>query len=237
MAVLRLWPYVGGMSSSPRVLAVCLFLVAVRAPLAEAATFGSSLRRPANTNWGCEAAPVYDPFSGGATLQPTGVTTCTLWSAGRIGSSRNWSSAPADGRVTRIRVRSGRNPAPLRLTILEASTRANPDGGGGDFLCCTGGFQGRVFRPRPNAVTTRRVNARVTRDRDGNTTYYDIVGLSAMGPGTLPLHDTGTGGQLVQGSPLSVFNYPHIRRGETRVDNHSADGLEILFRWRFERAE
>lgn len=215
-----------------RSLAV-LLLPLLGAPAAHAASFGSSLSRPANTSWGCESAPTYDPFSGGATLQPTGVTTCTMRSAGRIGSLRNWSSAPADGRVTQIKVRSGPNPAPLRLTILEASTRKNRDQGGGDFLCCTGGRQGRVFRPRPNAVTTRSVNMRVTRDRDGNATYYDIVALSAMGPGTLPLHDNGRGGQLAQGSPLSSFSYPRIRRGETRVDHRDADGLELLFRWRF----
>jgi hypothetical protein len=86
-------------------------------------------------------------------------------------------------------------------------------------------------------VTTRRVNVRVSRDREGNTDYYDIVALSAMGPGTLPLHDNGTGGQLAQGSPLSVFSYPHIRPGETRVDNRSADGLELLFRWTFQPAK
>jgi hypothetical protein len=216
-------------------IALALVLAAVLAPVAEAATFGSSLRRPANAGWGCESAPVYDLFNR-PSLEPTGVTTCTMRSGGRIGSLRNWASAPADGRVTRIRVRSGPNPAPLRLVVLQSSVTTQPGQPGGDYLCCTASFLGRVFRPRPNAVTRRRVNVRVERDRDGNTEYVDEVGLSAMGPGTLPVHDDGTGGQLRQGAPLSVFSYPHMRRGDTRVDRISADGLELLFRWTFRRA-
>ena len=215
--------------------AVALGLL-VAAP-AHAASFGSSLRQPANTGWGCESAPTYDVFTNLGTLRPSGVSTCTLRSGGRIGSLRNWSNAPADGRITQIRVRSGANPAPLRLTILQASTRSNTTGSGGDYSCCTPRYLGRAFRPRPNRVTTRRVNVRITRDRDGNRSYFDVVGLSAMGPGTLPLSDNHTGGQLRAGSPLTAFSYPHMRRGDTRVDAIPADGLELLFHWTFRRSK
>ena len=223
-----------------RTLAVSAAAVAVGlivGPPAHAASFGSSLRQPANTAWGCESAPTYDVFTNRGTLQPSGVSTCTLRSGGRINSSRNWSNVPADGRVTRISVRSGSNPAPLRLTILQASTRSNIFGSGGQYSCCTPRYVGRVFRPRPNAVTTRRVNVRVSRDRVANRSYFDVVGLSAMGPGTLPLNDDNTSGQLRTGSPLSVFSYPYMRRGGTRVDAIPADGYELLFRWTFRRSK
>jgi hypothetical protein len=210
-------------------MAVLLSLVA--ACSAQAANFGSNLNRAANTAWGCESAPVYDPFAGGATLQPTGQTTCTLRSAGRIGSLRNWNAAPGRGRITRIRIRSGANPAPLRLTILAAHTQTYEGQSGGDYLCCTATFLRRTFRPRANAVTTRRVNVPVSRVRDGRTTYIDEIALSVMGPGTLPLHDEGTAGQLANGSALTVFNWPFIRNGETTGSGLSADGLELLLRW------
>ena len=213
-------------------MAVLLSLVA--ACSAQAANFGSNLQQTPNTAWGCESAPVYDPFAGGAVLQPTGQTTCTLRSGGRIGSPRNWSSAPGRGRITRIRIRSGANPAPLRLTVLLAHTRTYEGQSGGDYLCCTATFLGRVFRPQANAVTTRRVNVPVTRIRDGRITYIDEIGLSVMGPGTLPLHDEGTAGQLANGSALTIFNYPFIRNGETTGSGLSADGLELLLRWTYQ---
>jgi uncharacterized protein YraI len=203
---------------------------------ASAARFGSSLKQPADAGFGCESVPTFDVFTGAPTLAPSGHTTCTVRSSGRIGSNKNWSSVPSDGRIVRISVRSGPNPAPLRLSVAEASTRANPNGAGGDFLCCTVRHLGRTFRPRANAVTSQRVNVRVSRDKVGNASYYDVVGLAAMGPGTLPLHDERTAGQFAQGSGLVNFDWPHVRRGESRVGSHGADGLELLFRWEFERA-
>jgi hypothetical protein len=213
---------------------MAVLLTIVAACPAQAVNFGSNLQRTANTAWGCESAPVNDPFAGGATLQPTGQTTCTLRSLGRIGSSRNWRSVPGPGRVTRIRIRSGANPAPLRLTILQAAVTTYEGQAGGDYNCCTATFLGRVFRPRANAVTTRNVNVPVSRERDGRTTYIDEVALSVMGPGTLPLHDDGSGGQLATGSPWTAFHYPITRRDEPRDIGLSADGLELLFRWTFQ---
>jgi len=94
---------------------------------------------------------------------------------------------------------------------------------------------GRRFTPRPNAITTRRANVRVSRDREGNGEFFDVVGLAAVGPGTLPLHDERTAGQFRQGSGLASFSWPHVRPGEIRIEEHRADGLELLLRWEFER--
>lgn len=224
------WPRQAG-----RALAVAAALTLGAASTADAQTFGSNLRQPANAGFGCESVPTFDVFTGAPTLAPSGQSTCSLRSSGRIGSLRNWSAAPADGRIVRISVRSGPNPAPLRVWIGAASTRSD-GAGGGDFSCCTVRRVTRVFRPRPNRVTTRRVNLRVTRDRSGNADFFDVVGLSGAGPGTLPLHDEQTAGQFRQGSGLVNFTWPQVRRGDTRVDWHPADGLELLFRWRFRRA-
>lgn len=218
-------------SALPLVLAASL----VTAGAADAARFGSSLKRPADAGFGCESVPTFDPFTGAPTLAPSGHTTCTVRSSGRIGSFKTWSAVPADGRIVAISVRSGPNPAPLRLSIAGASTRANNQGGG-DFLCCTGRHLGRTFTPRPNRVTTQRVNVRVFREKDGNGDHFDVVGLAAVGPGTLPLHDERTAGQFREGSGLMNFSWPYVRRKETRIEQHRADGLELLFRWEFERA-
>lgn len=220
------------------VATVALIVAAVSAP-AEGARFGSSLKKPSDAGFGCESVPTFDVFTGAPTLVPSGHTTCTVRSGGRIGSLKAWSAVPADGRIVRISVRSGNNPAPLRLSIAEASVRANPPESGetaGDFLCCTVRYLGPRFTPVPNAVTTRRVNVRVSRDRVGNSSYFDVVGLAAVGPGTLPLHDELTAGQFRQGSGLVSFGWPHVRRGETRIEEHRADGLELLLRWEFKRA-
>jgi len=37
------------------------------------------------------------------------------------------------------------------------------------------------------------------------------------------------------GSGLTSFSWPYVRRGETRLEEHRADGLELLLRWEFER--
>ena len=219
----------------PRTALVLSLAVALFAPAAtEAKRFGSSLGQPADALFGCESVPTFDVFTGQPTLAPSGESTCTVRSGGRIGSLRSWSAVPGNGRIFRYSVRAGPNPAPLRLSIAEASTRANP-GGGGDFLCCTVRYLGPTFRPRPNAITTRRANVRVSYSKVGNADYFDVVGLAAVGPGTLPLHDERTAGQFRQGSGLVSFSWPFVRRGETRIESHRADGLELLLRWEFQR--
>lgn len=208
------------------------------APAADAKRLGSNLKQPADAGFGCESTPTFDVFTGAPMLAPSGHTTCSLRSAGRIGSLRNWSAAPSDGRIVRISVRSGANPAPLRMWVAQASTRENPsgdpNGAGGDFLCCSIRYVSKAFRPRPNAITTRRVNVRVSRDKKKNGEFFDVVGLSGAGPGTLPLHDELTAGQFRQGSGLVNFGWPEVQRGDTRIDQHRADGLELLFRWEFQ---
>ena len=57
--------------------------------------------------------------------------------------------------------RAGRNPAPLRVTILTSSSSVTSG-----YTCCTARRLGPVFRPRANRITTLRTNFRVRRDID-----------------------------------------------------------------------
>lgn len=208
----------------------------VGAASADAATFGSSLRPPANAGFGCESALQPDPFTGAPVLVPTGARTCTLRSNGRVNSNRNWAGVPANGRIKRYAVRAGRNPARLRLTILSGSLQVDPTGETSNYSCCTARRFGPVFRPRANRITRRRINMRVFnyRRRDGRQ-FFDLVGLTAVGPGSLPLFTEGRHFSFQSGSAITTFYYPHTRRGEPRPESNAIDGFELLLRWTWRR--
>lgn len=220
----------------PTALALALLLVA--AVSAEAVPRGSSLRQSANVPFGCEGALRPNPIFGYPEIVATGNRTCTLRGAGNIGGRISPSIVPGRGRITRFSVRVGRNPAPLRLTIATGSTTP-PDptaGTSGDFRCCTTRFFGPAFRPRANAVTTRLVNIPVdNQQRGGGASFFDVVTISAMGPGSLPLHTTGNHFTFAFGSPLTYFYYPYMRLREPRPEANGADGFEVLLRWEWVR--
>ena len=191
--------------------------------------FGSSLRATPNLNIGCDLAPILNPITGQPMLAATGQTTCTFRNLGYLYSNKITSFVPGNGTVTRFRVKSGPNPAPLRLTISES----------GLGTCCTARSFSRVFRPRANRTTTFNVNMRVTRSAhrlpNGQLEQItDVVGLTAVGLGTLPFHDEGTAGTFTPGSGFTQLWYPLTARGEPRVEGIvTADGLETLFQWTF----
>jgi hypothetical protein len=209
-----------------------VLLLALAVPVsADARFFGGRLNAAPNVGFGCEAAPVLDPITGVPSLFATNQRTCTFRHVGYINTNRITSIVPANGRIVRIRVRAGRNPAPLRLTILGASSSL-----GNGFSCCTARRFGRVFRPRANRVTTIRTNIRVHRSNpNGASQFNDVVALSAVGPGTLPMRDQGTAGTFTPGSALTELWYPLTARGDPRVEQTRADGLDLLFQWDFRR--
>jgi hypothetical protein len=208
---------------------------------AGAVTFGSALgaNRPANAGFGCESALRPNAFTGAPELQPTGHNTCSLRSNGRIGSNRNWALVPRRGRITSYAVRGGRNPARVRLTIFTGSTQFDPEfdpntGSGNTYSCCTARFHGPIFRPRPGLVTRRAANIRVYNfhGRNGRT-FFDVVGLTVIGPGSLPLFTEGRHFGFQNGSAMTTFYYPFARIGEPRPESNAVDGLELLLRWNF----
>lgn len=218
----------------------CLALLALPAT-ASATWYGSTMRGPANAQYGCEAATIFGPL-GGVVVSPTNQTSCTYQHLGYTGSLRPGSIVPSSGRIVRIRVRSGPSPARLRLTILTGSARIDTLTGQdipGTYTCCTARYIGRAFRPRANAVTVRRVNVPVFVTRSTQlqvrTKASDIVAVSASGPGTLPLRIDPGVGTIAQGAPQARGFWSATAKGEPRVDGYGMTGIDVLLGWDFRR--
>ena len=209
---------------------LALTLLALVPAVADAKFLGSTMSGKANVPFGCGLAPILDPITGAPILAPTGQRTCTFRHLGYINNfTRVTSLVPANGRIVRIRVKAGNNPARLRLTILTASSSLS-----NGFSCCTARKFGRVFRPRARRTTTIRTNVRVHRaNPNGSSQFNDVVALSAVGPGTLPMRDQGTAGSFAPGSAAAALWYPLTGIGDPRVEATTADGLDLLFQWDF----
>lgn len=224
------------------VLAAATLVAAVAASPASGRWYGSDMRGVANATFGCESALVIGAL-GGFELAPTNQRSCTYRHTGYFGSLRPTAVVPGTGTIKRIQVKSGPNPARLRLTILEGSSRVDTFTGAdlpGTYTCCTARYVGPAFRPRPNATTTRRVDVRVfnVRSKQLQTRIHasDVVALSAVGPGTLPLSITPGLGGYANGTPLLTGYFPLTKVGEPRVDGYTLSGIDLLFRWDFRPA-
>jgi hypothetical protein len=214
---------------------------AVLAAPASARWYGSTFRQAPNATYGCEAATVLGPISG-IELRPTNQSSCTYSHGGYLNSNRSGFIVPGTGRITRIRVKSGPNPAKLRLTVLTGSSRVDPFTGRdqpGTYTCCTARYIGRAFRPRANAITTKKVNVRVEDVREKSVQIRihssDGLALSAEGPGTLPLHIGQSVGGYSAGTPIARSFFPRTRKGDPRVDGYSITGIDLLFQWNWRR--
>jgi hypothetical protein len=223
------------------VLAAAGASCALMAPSASARWYGSTLSDAPNAEYGCEAALTNSPL-GGVELSASGQQSCTYRHGGYLFSNRPTFIAPSSGRITAIRVRSGRNPARLQLTVLTGSSRVDPFSGRdqpGTYTCCTARYVGPPFRPRANAITTKRVNVRVFDVRDKRLRYRihssDGLALSGVGSGTLPLHIRPDAGSLTAGTPLATGYFPRTRIGDPRVDGFTQSGIDLLFQWNFRR--
>ena len=213
---------------------------AIVAP-ASAQWFGSRMTGAANAGYGCESALILGAI-GGVELAPSNQTSCTYRHGGYLNSLKPTFIVPSTGWVRRIQVKSGANPALLRVTVLTGSSRVDTFAGRdipGTYTCCTARYVGPPFRPKPNATTTRRVNIRVfdvrSKDIQHRIHSSDGLALSAVGPGTLPLNVTEAVGNIVEGAPIATGYFPLTRPGEPRVDGYSMTGLDLLYRWDFYR--
>jgi hypothetical protein len=145
--------------------------------------------------------------------------------------------------IRHIRVKSGTHPAKLRVTILTGSSRVSTFDGRdlpGTYTCCTARAIGRPFRPKANRTTYKKVHIKVRDVRSKKIRYRihstDIVALTAIGKGTLPLHtrrDVGNGYNA--GSPTTIGFWPYTKRGDPRVDGYPMTGLDLLFGWTWSR--
>jgi hypothetical protein len=208
---------------------------------ASASWYGSTLAAQQNANYGCEAALVMAPL-GGVQLSPSGQQSCTYRHGGYLNSLRPTFIVPSSGRIVRIRVKSGPNPARLRLTVLTGSSRVDTFQGRdipGTYTCCTARYVGRPFSVRPNTTTTRKVNVRVFDVRSKSIVHRihssDGLALSAVGPGTLPLNISPNVGGFDNGTPIATAYFPLTARGDPRVDGYSMTGIDLLFQWDFRR--
>ena len=222
------------------VVATALLCV-MGAPPASAKWYGSKLKAAPNATYGCESAIVSAPL-GGFVLSPTNQTSCTYRHGGYLFHSRPTFIAPRSGRITRIKVKSGPNPAKLRLTILTGSSRVDTFTGRdlpGTYTCCTARFVGKPFRPRANRVTTKNVKARVYDVRSKRLRYSinssDGVALTAVGPGTVPLSIGPVLGGYETGTPMLTGYWPYTKKGDPRVEGYSLTGIDLLFQWEFKR--
>ena len=203
--------------ATPALLALVVALVLPAAAPAALQTFGSTLGETANLPFGCEARPY--PGASGATLIATGVSSCSWWSAPATATS---TYVPrGQGTIVSARVRSGPNPAPLRIAIFSS----------GSGLCCTAQAQSDVFQPAPNAVTNVALNlpagSGIDTSRLGGQ-YNDIVVVTAVGPGSLPVHDFGVHGTFDLSAPAASFLHPALVPNNSNTDVGWMDGFEVL---------
>jgi len=222
-------------------LALAVVALALIAAPASARWYGSLLQGVPNANYGCESALTMAPL-GGVQLSPTNQVSCTYRHGGYLYSNRPTFIAPSTGRITAIRVRSGPNPALLRLTVLTGSSRVSTFTGRdlpGTYTCCTARYVGPAFRPRATATTTRKVNVKVFDVRDRRIRFRihssDGLALTAVGPGTLPLAINPDVGGFNAGTPLATGYWPFTRKGDPRVEGYTMTGIDLLFQWNFRR--
>jgi hypothetical protein len=166
-------------------LALSLALLLAASASAQTVTRGSDFTAPANVSIGCEGLVQQDFNSGLFLLLPYDGQSCTWWGAGLPASPTDPRTGfvPTTGTVTKVRVKSGPNPAPLRIVQLRSAAG-----------CCSGVRMTEPFQPTPNAVTEVTVNwlVEVVRDSVAGVSTNDIIGFSAQaGTGTLPLNDQG----------------------------------------------
>jgi hypothetical protein len=205
-----------------------------QAPQAVLATNGSALQAPANLTLPggdnqCLARPYVTPTAGVISFVNTGQTSCMWWSSqyGPNGNEIAGTYVPRGaGAVTRVRVRSGPAPAPLRFAIVSS--------GGG--LCCTTKQLSAVVAPAPDQVNEFAVNlpAGSGVGTQPGSQFNDILVVVAVGPGSLPVNDRGAHGFLF-GSPANqaraAFLHPALALGESNTDVGTMDGYEVLLQY------
>ena len=211
------------------------------APAASAKWYGSTLQGKPNATYGCESALISNTF--GYALSPTNQRSCTYRHSGYAFRPRPTFIAPGTGRITKIRVKSGPNPARARLTVLTGSSRVDPFTGRdqpGTYTCCTARYVSKPFRLKANAITTKRTNVKVYDVRDKRLRFRihssDGLALSFERGGTVPLKITDRLGSFAAGTPLLVGYWPRTGKGDPRVEGYNLSGVDLMFQWNWVRS-
>ena len=188
--------------------------------------------------FGCETRwqPAISP-TGEYEREPSFFTTCTAYQPGTTTDDTHL--VPGPGSVTKVRVRSGANPAPLRITIVKRLFQTHPITGQiTDAQCCTGtGSESATFQPPPNTVHELTLNPplKVTTSpsQNGASGHHDIVAVSAMGPGELPIASTGPHALSEYTAPAMQMFYPKVETGQQGQGQHDYVNYVVLmnFDW------
>lgn len=229
-----------------RVLPLLILLLLVAAPGARATvtTFGSGLGTAPDGTVGCDVTPVIANPNGDFAFQPSGQPDCTWRQTGVFGSATDprFSSVPGDGRITKVEVRSGPNPAPLRFVVIRQLGNA---GATQDTQCCFFVSETAPMTLAPNAISTFDVNIAVQRNTLDGVRAFDLMAVSAAaGAGTLPLLQTGPQNTFAitqNGAVDAGFFYP--RMGTQPNDTgggrreQGISGIELTVRWTWVSAD
>lgn len=210
-------------------------LAAAQAPMNNLGTSMSLTPATGAEAFGCETRWQYEFGFPPVSRQPTGMTSCTAYSPGFLSTTESH-LIPAPGYVTKVRVRSGANPAPLRVTIIKRLFQTHPvTGQETDSICCTGtGSESATFQPPPNTVHELTLNPPIkvtaTSSQNGASGHRDIVAVSAVGAGDLPIASTGSHGVADFGPTMSIF-YPKVETGLQGQAEHVYNNYVVLMNY------
>lgn len=195
-------------------IATALIALLPSVAAAQTRTQGPDLNLPANGGFGCDTAFLLD-LSGAFQPFPTGTSTCTAFAPGTGAADSHY--VPGSGTITKVRVKSGPNPAPLRVTIIKQLFTTDPQTGVIEPNCCTGaGPESATFQPTPNAITEVPVNLQVVTSPsvNGGAGQHDVVSLSGVGPGELPISQVGPFNINATSGPKTQVFYPKVESGQ-----------------------
>ena len=155
-------------------------------------------------------------------------SSCTWTTSGTYGSFAESSVVPADGTITRARVRTGPSAGPMQIVTLRTLSDTPTPGGGlpAPAQCCIVQTASQVFTPAPNAVTAVRVRLPVQNNQNAQGVgTFDSIGLSIRAPNVaIPAHD-----ETAQGAnTLSNVFSPAVRRGTQNVNRNGVQGVQLL---------
>jgi hypothetical protein len=220
------------------VLSALVLLLAPGMGSAQVQVMGSPFVNQPNVSIGCEAKPIIADTQGNFGLFASGVPDCTWRQSGVFGvvsGDTRFSSVPGDGRIIRVDVLSGPNPAPLRFAIFR---QLQTPGFGGLQQCCFFVGESQTVQPTPG-VSSFLVDLPVVRNTINGYQAVDLIGISAgAGTGSLPLHSTGRNNsfQLTEfGSVNAGFFYPRLGADPNDVGGGRREdgipGIEVLIQW------
>jgi hypothetical protein len=190
----------------------------VVAPAADGKQFGANLKRPANSTATCQSFIFYQQ-----------VPSCSWTTSGAPLNPAESMVVPGTGTITKVRIKVGPQTGPMRIAILRSLRNQNS----GEAACCIGRRQTKVFTPKANAVTTKKVKLPVssTFNKKSHIYSYDNLFLTMENASTpIPANASDPNTDNCSGGW-----FPAVRPGqENYTGPYGVCGYTILIRatWR-----